>query len=252
MTQPHETDNIIERLRSALATRDFTILEPVLAEDVQFASCVGRPQVVAYLARVFSRGITIDSAGIERHPDRLIAVLELQSPKSEEPRLSPQRQFAIAFFSGGLISELQVTADRGGALAAEVSPPPPARLLTRTRLSALAPVLPVRDLAIALGHYSRLGFSVRAYEGGGYGYAERDGLNLHLAVVAGLDPATTTSAVYVYVDDADLLHAEWRSSGVSGQFFAPHDTEYGLREGAHVDRDGNLIRFGSRLKAARS
>jgi hypothetical protein len=40
----------------------------------------------------------------------------------------------------------------------------------------------------------------------------------------------------------------WRSAGVSGQFFEPRDTDYGLREGAHVDRDGNLIRFGSRLR----
>lgn len=27
---------------------------------------------------------------------------------------------------------------------------------------------------------------------------------------------------------------------------APVETEYGLREGAHVDLDGNLLRFGSR------
>jgi hypothetical protein len=49
----------------------------------------------------------------------------------------------------------------------------------------------------------------------------------------------------VYVDDAETLYAEWRSSGASGRFFEPHDTEYGLREGAHVDLDGNLLRFGS-------
>jgi hypothetical protein len=48
--------------------------------------------------------------------------------------------------------------------------------------------------------------------------------------------------LYVYVEDADLLYAEWRTSGVSGQFFKPHDTPYGLRKGAHVDRDGNLLR----------
>jgi MerR family mercuric resistance operon transcriptional regulator len=42
---------------------------------------------------------------------------------------------------------------------------------------------------------------------------------------------------------ADLLALE------SGQFFEPHDTEYGLREGAHVDRDGNLIRFGSAIQS---
>jgi hypothetical protein len=108
-------------------------------------------------------------------------------------------------------------------------------------------VLPVRDLAAALQHYDLLGFTVSGYHGGGYGYAARDGLNLHFCAVPNLDPATTTSAIYLSVDDADLLFAEWRSAGVSGQFFEPQGTDYGLREGAHVDRDGNLIRFGSRL-----
>lgn len=112
-------------------------------------------------------------------------------------------------------------------------------------LRRLAPVLPVRDLSRALEHYRRLGFAVSTYSGGGYGYGERDGWHVHFCVVAELDPMLTTSAVYLYVDDADALFAEWRSSGVSGQFHEPQDTEYGLREGAHIDLDGNLLRFGS-------
>ncbi|MGQ0835542.1 MAG: VOC family protein [Gammaproteobacteria bacterium] len=249
MTPSRESDDIAERLLTALAALDFASLSPVLSSDVQFGSCVGRAQVIEYLGRIFSRGITIDSSGVEAHPDRLITVLEL---KSSEPEFGPRRQYAVAFTRDGVIVELQVTADRDQALAAVQSPSPPARPLMRTRLNALAAVLPVRDLGAALEHYGRLGFSVRAYEGGGYGYAERDGLNLHLTAVPDLDPAATTSAVYLYVDDADAMYAEWRSSGVSGQFFAPHDTEYGLREGAHVDRDGNLIRFGSRLSRVRA
>jgi len=70
--------------------------------------------------------------------------------------------------------------------------------------------------------------------------------------VRDLDPRATTSAVYLYVDDADALHSEWRSAGVEGQFFEPSDTDYGLREGAHVDRDGNLLRFGSPISPAAS
>lgn len=116
------------------------------------------------------------------------------------------------------------------------------------QFSSLAPVLPVRDLAVALEHYRRLGFAVRAYEGDAeYGYAERGAVQLHLAGVHGLDPATTTSAVYLYVDDADALHEEWRAAGVAGRLHLPVDTDYGLREGAHVDPDGNLLRFGSPL-----
>jgi hypothetical protein len=240
-------ESTIEQLHSALATRDFSLLEPMLANDVRFGSCVGRPQVVEYLSRKFSGGIAVEFAEIEAHPDRLIARLELTSPEPGQFPFGQQTHFAVLFMHDGQIIELQVAEDHDHALAAVPSPLPPPRPNERTTLNAMATVLPVRDLALALEHYRRLGFSVRAYQGGGYGYAERDGLNLHLNVVPSLNSATTTSAVYLYVDDADLLYAEWRSAGVSGQVFEPHDTEYGLREGAHVDRDGNLIRFGSKL-----
>ncbi len=240
--------NAIEQLRSALATRDFSLLEPMLADDVRFGSCVGRPQVVEYLSRILSAGVAAEIAEIEVHPDRLIARLALTSPEPAQFPSGQQAHFAVLFMHNDQIIELQVAEDRDHALAAVPSPLPQPRPDKRTTLNRLAAVLPVRDLALALEHYRQLGFSVRAYQGSGYGYAERDGLNLHLNVVPSLNSATTTSVVYLYVDDADLLYAEWRSAGVSGQFFEPHDTEYGLREGAHVDRDGNLIRFGSALQ----
>lgn len=113
----------------------------------------------------------------------------------------------------------------------------------------VAPVLPVRDVASALDHYRRLGFDVRAYEGGAaYAYARRGGVDLHLAQVDDLDPLTSLTSVYLYVDDADALDAEWRAAGVGGRMVDVQDTDYGLREGAHVDPDGNLLRFGSPLE----
>lgn len=63
-----------------------------------------------------------------------------------------------------------------------------------------------------------------------------------------VDPLTTLVAVYLYVADADALHAEWTAAAVEGRFHAPTDTDYGLREGAYVDPDGNLLRYGSRLR----
>ena len=239
----------IEQLHSALASLDLSLLEPLLADDVRFGSCVGRPPVVEHLSRIFSGGVGVELGETEVHPDRVIVSVELLSPDPERLPFGRQSHVAVFFMRNDQVIELQVVEDRVQALAAVLRPLPPSRPLTRTTLNSFAAVLPVRDLAAALEHYGRLGFSVRAYHGGGYGYAERDGLNLHLSVVANLNPATTTSAVYLYVDDADLLYAEWRSAGVSGQFFEPHDTEYGLREGAHVDRDGNLIRFGSPLRS---
>lgn len=112
--------------------------------------------------------------------------------------------------------------------------------------ASAAAILPVRDLAAASQHYSRLGFDVRAYEGDApYAFADRDGVSLHLAQVRGLSPRRTTSAVYLYVAHADQVHREWSQSEVGGRLHEPVDTDYGLREGAHVDPDGNLLRFGS-------
>ncbi len=76
----------------------------------------------------------------------------------------------------------------------------------------VAPIFAIRDLDRALAYYQRLGFTVRSYERGGYGFAVRDGIELHLGVVAADD--RRTSSAYLFVEDADALEAEWRSAGV--------------------------------------
>ena len=122
-----------------------------------------------------------------------------------------------------------------------------------TRLESASPVLCTRDLPAALERYARLGFTVWAYEDGeDYGYARRDGVWLHLTRVADLDPATTLVSAYLYVEDADALYAEWSAAGAGGRLHTPEDTPYGLREGAFVDPDGNLLRFGSPLPGTTS
>jgi predicted enzyme related to lactoylglutathione lyase len=113
-------------------------------------------------------------------------------------------------------------------------------------LQRLSPVFPVRDIDSAMAHYRKLGFAVREYEGpDGYAFAEREGIEIHLAEVADLKPRRNMSAVYLYVDDADALYEEWRRAGIDGRLVEPTDTSYGLREGACLDSDANLIRFGS-------
>jgi uncharacterized glyoxalase superfamily protein PhnB len=49
-------------------------------------------------------------------------------------------------------------------------------------------------------------------------------------------------------DDADHLAEVWRSAGV--EVHAPEDTEWGQHEGAVVDSDGNVVRFGSSMESA--
>ncbi len=108
------------------------------------------------------------------------------------------------------------------------------------------PILATGDLERALAHYAALGFETEAWEGGGYGFVSRDGVELHLGDRKGFDPSTTTVSCYLHVRDADALYAEWAAAGVVGDLIAPFDTDYGLREGSHVDPDGNVIRSGRR------
>jgi hypothetical protein len=72
------------------------------------------------------------------------------------------------------------------------------------RLERLSPVFPVRNIELAVEHYRQLGFTVRRHEGPeGYAFAERDGIELHLAQVNDVKPKRNMSAVYRYVDDAN-------------------------------------------------
>jgi hypothetical protein len=112
-------------------------------------------------------------------------------------------------------------------------------------LRRIAPILPVRDLAVSFAHYQLLGFTMRLYEGGGYGYAVRDGIEIHLGVLADADRSVGASA-YLWVEDADALAQAWRSAGV--ELHLPRDTAWRQREEAVVDPDGNVIRFGSPMQ----
>ncbi|MFE2996380.1 bleomycin resistance protein [Nocardia sp. NPDC059246] len=112
----------------------------------------------------------------------------------------------------------------------------------------VAPVIPVLDLDAALARYRRLGFSVHAYEGDArYGFADRGRVSLHLTEWDEHDAIRTAAAVYLYVSDADALHAEWASADLPGRLTTPVDTDYGLREFGYVDPDGTLHRVGSPL-----
>jgi catechol 2,3-dioxygenase-like lactoylglutathione lyase family enzyme len=133
--------------------------------------------------------------------------------------------------------------------------------MSSTRFNQFAPIFPVRDLGAAIDHYGMLGFTTRAYEQGDwYGFADRDAVGLHFSLHHEHDhadpaapdhddghihPPFAPAVAYLYVDDADALAAEWGRPGIGGTTGPVHDTPYGLREGVHVDPDGNEIRFGS-------
>ena len=124
-----------------------------------------------------------------------------------------------------------------------------ARRRSTRQLRAFSPIFPVADLARALEHYSALGFKTLAYAGGEeYGFADRDGTGLHLARDPDRDPARGAGSAYLYVRDADALYEEWSQPGIGGQTRPVGPMPYKLREGSHVDPDGNLIRFGSPIE----
>jgi catechol 2,3-dioxygenase-like lactoylglutathione lyase family enzyme len=107
----------------------------------------------------------------------------------------------------------------------------------------VAPIFPVLDLTASLGHYQRLGFSVREYVGGGYGFAVRDGVEIHLGTYPEGSAPPGKHSAYLWVDDAEALAREWLAAGA--QVHLPQDTAWGQHEGAVEDPDGNVLRFGS-------
>jgi uncharacterized protein len=121
------------------------------------------------------------------------------------------------------------------------------------RLFSVAPGIPTTDMARTIEHYQRLGFTFSAPgpavppAEASFAIGERDGVALHFALKPDHDPSRTATWVYVSVEDADELSAELDASG-AGQGRTPRDTDYKMRELAHIDPDGNLLLFGSPLR----
>jgi catechol 2,3-dioxygenase-like lactoylglutathione lyase family enzyme len=135
-----------------------------------------------------------------------------------------------------------------------------------------APIFAVRDLEAAMSFYERLGFAVRRYDAG-YGFAEREGLRLHLRAAPEIEPFSNYAEVYVETAEVDRLHEEWRPHGLlpvpdaitpelkdevrrrwhagdpvglmSGRV---EDKPWGVREFAIRDLDNNHLRFGRQIR----
>jgi hypothetical protein len=79
------------------------------------------------------------------------------------------------------------------------------------------------------------------------GWVRFESAEIHLYLKEDHDPARTAAAADLAVVDCEALEQQWSATGVPGTS-DPYDTPYGRREAAHVDLDGNLIRFGSPLQ----
>jgi catechol 2,3-dioxygenase-like lactoylglutathione lyase family enzyme len=130
-------------------------------------------------------------------------------------------------------------------------------------LSRTIPALPVRDTPSAVAHYrDRLGFTA-LHADDGFAVLQRDDARVHLWQAG--DPSWTeredvrerpvrsgaesflagTASCRIETEDVDSLYAELAAAGVlhpvSRNGIA--ETEFGTREFATLDVDGNLIEF---------
>jgi catechol 2,3-dioxygenase-like lactoylglutathione lyase family enzyme len=133
-------------------------------------------------------------------------------------------------------------------------------------LGATIPALPVRDVPAAVAHYrERFGFDAR-YEDAGFAVLARDEAVLHLwgasdeawrrrddlaarPVCSGAESFLAgTASCRIETKDVDVLFAELRPQGILHPTVAGvTNTDFGTREFATVDLDGNLLTFYRRL-----
>jgi catechol 2,3-dioxygenase-like lactoylglutathione lyase family enzyme len=118
-------------------------------------------------------------------------------------------------------------------------------------MARAVPVLASSDLRATLEFYERRGFENVGDppERWNYVIIARDGAELHfLGPPAGRRAPGTC---FIWVDDADAVHAEWHPCiPPGGRLDARTDTEYGMRTFALLDPDGNAVHVGSRLRRA--
>jgi uncharacterized glyoxalase superfamily protein PhnB len=103
------------------------------------------------------------------------------------------------------------------------------------------PELPFDDVAAAVAYYRDvLGFRIN-YQQDDLGVMYRDAVTLLL--IARTERHTGIGSAYIYIEDADALHAELKAKGANVQG-EPVSYPWGLRDFRVVDLAGNRIAFG--------
>ena len=113
-------------------------------------------------------------------------------------------------------------------------------------VQAAASVFPVRDVDKSLAYYrDALGFQVEFTYGQPASYAgiERGGALIHLQAAADTKRQPGQAAMYIFVTGVDALYEELRSRGAR-VVEEPKTYDYGMRDFAIADLDGNQLTFG--------
>ena len=108
-------------------------------------------------------------------------------------------------------------------------------------LDKIMPELPLTNVAAGVAYYRDvLGFSVN-YQQHDIAVMDRDVVRILL--IARTERHTGVGSCYVYVRDADALHAELVAKGAKVQG-EPISRPWGLREFRVLDPEGNRLTFG--------
>jgi uncharacterized glyoxalase superfamily protein PhnB len=108
-------------------------------------------------------------------------------------------------------------------------------------LQEIMPSLPLSDVAAGVAYYREvLGFTVNHAQHD-LGVMDRD--EVRILLIARSEWHTGIGSCYVYVRDADALHAELRATGAKVQG-EPVSHPWGLRDFQVRDLEGNQITFG--------
>ncbi|MFT7474759.1 MAG: catechol 2,3-dioxygenase-like lactoylglutathione lyase family enzyme [Verrucomicrobiales bacterium] len=123
------------------------------------------------------------------------------------------------------------------------------------------PILPSSDFDATTAFYVLLGFTEIDRFGDHYLLLEHTiGMELHFYCAGKVKPKSNDHAAYIRFetdDEANALHTRWngitntpgfaRVAGKVGRLTSISYTDYGLREFALLDLDGNLLRIGGRI-----
>jgi catechol 2,3-dioxygenase-like lactoylglutathione lyase family enzyme len=262
---------VADRLSDAFGRDDFEGMIAVLDPGVTWSgvarpgeeapTCSSRDEVRAWFAWHIRRGRRALPRIVAETPERIVVEMNLQdAPEGGDLHqvLTVQRDAVV---------RIQDFPDRAAALReAGVEEPEPAEREPVPRadvtLGQTIPALPVRDAGAAVAFYrDRLGFDVLHHDGGFAVLARGDAV-LHLweasdeswrgadlgerPVRSGAESFIAgTASCRIVVSNVDELFAELAAQDVLHPVSVggPDDTDFGSREFATLDLDGNLLTF---------
>jgi ketosteroid isomerase-like protein/catechol 2,3-dioxygenase-like lactoylglutathione lyase family enzyme len=234
----------------AISRGDLAPLETLLAPDAKWRAvedgpwnCENREMIMRVMGQNVSKsGLAGKVEDVTAVGDRTIVAFRPDRERDQWP-LDDGIRYMVLTERHGMITEIKGCADKAIALAyAGSSAQPGVADMDHWHVTGFEAIFNVADVARSLEHYRRLGFTTSEHDET-YAFVHRDDMTIHITHD---DEGTSTgSTLYIHVDDAAQLAADWRAAGVV--VVGPEDHDYGKREGSHTDPDGNLLRFGSPL-----